>query len=183
MAESGPALLIVALGVAVIASLMAFALIRVRALQKTAEKLVELALGGHADEARIQARNANRDLLPLVDALGGELSRPSIAPVLKDALMLAAVPLPALALSIYGLAQMSAPGEGAVGTAASLLVGLAFLIPISFAAGFAIVALRRCSGRIVRGCHVTLLARNVRASTEPDTADTVRRAPRDARGD
>jgi hypothetical protein len=184
MAESGPAVVIVALGVASIIALTAIAFMRAHGLQRTAAKLVELALGGRADQARIHARNANRDLRPLLDALGGELSRPRRAPLLKDGLLLALIPAPTAILFLYGLTHIAGQADNKLSIAAAFLLGMGILIPLSFAGALAIIALRGYSGRMVRGSYITLLARNVRTAIDSEQAEALRRSsPRDPRGE
>src|SRR5690242_18294836 len=106
MMETNAALVIIALGVAGIVALTAIAVLRAQATQRTANKLVELALGGRADEARILARNATSDVSSLLDALAGELSRPKRVSHIKDVLLLGPIVLPLLILGVHGAAQI-----------------------------------------------------------------------------
>src|SRR5947199_4851202 len=104
MTEASAALVIVGLGVLGIIALTAIAFLRAQSSQRTANKLVELALDGRADEARILARNASRDLAALLDALAGDLTSPRrAASTLRDLALVVPVAAPALVLGFYWL--------------------------------------------------------------------------------
>jgi hypothetical protein len=185
MAEASGALLIVGLGVLGIVVLTALAFLRAQELQRIANKLVELALSGRADEARILARNATRDITSLLDALGGDLTAPKRPSPFRDLALVLPIATPAIALAFYCISKIHGGAEGRVAGASSTLVGFAILIPVSFAAAFAIIAIGRHSARLVRGSYVTLLARNVKTTLDAEVAEALRRGPaqRDPRGD
>lgn len=177
ISEAGPVFAIVVLGVIGFIALIGVSVVRYRAIARAANKLVELALGGRADQARIYARNATQDLNPLLDALGGQLSRPRHRSLFRDLLMLLALPIPTVLLAIYGLSRIRGTADHKVGATAALMYGLAVLVPLSFAAAFGLIGIGRHARRLVRGSCVTLLARNVRAAVDTDVAEALRRGP------
>lgn len=157
---------------------------RSRSLTVTANRLVYLALDGRADEARILARRESRELRPVLDALGGEISAPSARPLLLDAACLVGISVLPLLTFLVGLGAM-APDHGAerVTSAASLLAALAVLLPATAAAAAAVVELSRRAARAVRGATITLLARSVKATVDAELAEALKRGSlRDPRG-
>jgi hypothetical protein len=185
MTEVSIVLAIVGIGSIGIVTLTVFAFIHAHNAQRDANKLVELALGGRADEARIIARNASTEVSSLLDALGEKLSPPRRPSTFRDALMTVTVTLPLVTLATVGFYKIQNGAETNVAWATSLLFGFAVLVPLTFAAGFTILSVGRHSARLLRGSYVTLLARNVKIAFEAEIAEALRRGPgaRDPRGE
>lgn len=184
LGEAKLAALLVVLGAVGILVLVVLALRRYRDINRTASRLVELAVGGRADEARILARNASSELAPLLDALVGDVSPPRARPMTKDVISAVLVLVPGMMLALYGLLAQGEEVAYRTSLASTLLLGAALLMPISAAAAAAIISLGGHAGRMVRGSCVTLLARNVKQSVDTDTSEAQRRAAaRDPRGD
>lgn len=176
---------IVLAGTLLVAGLFAWCARRARATTTTVTRLVDLALGGRADEARIQARNASAELGPVLDALGGELAPPRRRPYWRDAVAAALTPLPLVILSVFAFTGLRSAGPDRVELASAVLIALGILLPICAAGAFAIIAVARHTDRSMRGSCVTLLARNVKGAVDAEVADALRRGAnlRDPRGD
>jgi hypothetical protein len=185
MFASGPIAAIVLIGVA--ASLLAvlLATLRYRSTSQTATKLVDLALTGRADEARIQARNATRDIAPLLDALGGELAPPKVRLPVREMFFAGVVLLVPIALCVYAITALDGDDANRAQLASAFLIGLAVLAPLSIAAAFAVIGLARQTTRAIRGSSVTLLARQVKSTVDAENAEALRRGnpARDPRGE
>lgn len=183
--ESGGVSAIVTAGILASIVGVAFAFSRHRAASQTATKLVDLALGGRADEARIQARNATREISPLLDALGGELTAPKRRTPTRELLLAILLALPPIALTTYAFSAVSEDSGSKRAIATSFLVGFALLTPISLAAIAGIINLGRETSRAIRGSCITLLARQVKNAVDAETAEALRRGTttRDPRGD
>src|SRR5262245_6709044 len=143
MLESGPVSALVAIGLLTNVLAVVFAFMRHRATSETVTKLVDLALGGRADEARIQARNATREISPLLDALGGDLSPPRPRSPAREIILAIGIAVWPLTLCIYALSAINTPAPHRAAIAASFLVGLAILAPLSIAAMLGVVGVGR----------------------------------------
>jgi hypothetical protein len=162
-----------------------FAFVRHRSTSQTVTKLVDLALGGRADEARIQARNATREIAPLLDALGGDLSPPRSRSPAREVFLSVLVAAPPVTLCIYALSAIAAQVPHRASVAASFLVGLAILAPLSIASVLGVIGVGRQTTRAIRGSCVTLLARHVKTAVDSEIAEALRRGNpvRDPRGE
>jgi hypothetical protein len=185
MFESGTVAAIVFVGLAINVLAVIFAFMRHRAASQTATKLVDLALGGRADEARIQARNATREISPLLDVLGGELAPPKSRTPAREAILSLIVGSVPLILCIYAMSALTSNEENRADVAGAFLVGLAVLVPFSIAAGVSVIGLGRQTSRAIRGSSITLLARQVKTAVDAEVADALRRGNpvRDPRGE
>ncbi|MCK6551494.1 hypothetical protein L6R52_37000 [Myxococcota bacterium] len=182
---TGAPLVITAAGaLGMIAAAVAVA-VRQRKLNDTATRLVELALGGRADEARIQARNESSELAPVLEALGGELAAPKTKLPLITWIVLAVIPLPTLALALYARQLVGAVDASSLALVSSVLQGVAILAPVSITVAYTVVAVARAGQRSIRGACVTLLAKNVKAAVDAEVAEALRRGTnlRDPRGE
>lgn len=149
-----------------------------------AQELLNLALDGRADEARIRARSAGRAIRPLLGVLGGEAAPPSRRAMLEDTPWLLLISVPVVLFVGYSLANLDAGGEAQIQAATALLFGTAILLPAAFAASISIFEISRRATRAVRGTCITLLAQNVKAAVDLDRQEAVRRGPKkDPRGD
>jgi hypothetical protein len=185
MLGSGAVSAIVILGLLMNIAAVVFAVLRYRSTSQTVTKLVDLALGGRADEARIQARNATREIGPLLDALGGELAPPRRRTPTREVLLIALLALFPIALCGYAMSVVGAQVPHRAAVATSFLIGLAILTPLSIAAVLGIIGVGRQTSRAIRGSCVTLLARQVKNAVDAETADALRRGNpvRDPRGE
>lgn len=182
---SGTVAAIVLAGVVINVFAVLFAWMRHRSTSATATKLVDLALSGRADEARIQARNATREIAPLLDALGGDLTTPQPRkPTRELGLSLLVVVAPAT-LCIYAFSSIAAHVPERTVTAASFMIGLALLAPLSVAAMLGVIGVGRQTTRNLRGSCITVLARQVKTAVDAEIADALRRGNpiRDPRGE
>lgn len=185
MLGSGAVSAIVLSGLLVNIAAVVFAFIRHRATAQTVTKLVDLALGGRADEARIQARNATREIAPLLDALGGELAPPRPRSPTREVVLLVVLSVWPVLLCAYGLSMVAAQSHERAVVAASFMIGLAVLTPLSTAAALSVVGVGRQTSRAIRGSCVTLLARQAKSAVDAEIADQLRRGnpTRDPRGE
>jgi hypothetical protein len=185
MLQSGWVSAIVVVGLVANVFAVAYAFIRHRSTSQTVTKLVDLALGGRADEARIQARNATREIAPLLDALGGDLIPPRGRSPVREAYLIACILMPLAALFVYALSAISANVPQRATVAASFLVGLAILTPFSIAAMLGVIGVGRQTTRTIRGSCVTVLAKQVKTAVDAEIADALRRGNpvRDPRGE
>ncbi len=183
--DSGAVSAIVTAGLLANVFAIFFAFSRHRSASQTATKLVDLALGGRADEARIQARNATREISPILDALGGDLSAPKRRTPSRELLLALALAIPPFALTAYAFSAVSEDSGPKRAIATAFLVGFAILAPLSLAAIAAIINLGRETSRAIRGSCITLLARQVKNAVDLEVADALRRGSttRDPRGD
>lgn len=180
------ATVILLVGILGILGVLALSIHRYRSTEETSRRLVELALSGRPDEARIRARNSTAELEPILDALGGELTSPRRRSVLKDMFLLALLTIPAGVLGLYSWSAIRRSTENTVEVSSVLLTGFAVLLPLSAGVGLTIVGLGRQTWRLVRGSCITLLARSVRTAVESEISEHLRRGPnsiRDPRGD
>ncbi len=159
---------------------------RSRRLSDKATRLLYLALDGRADEARIQARQESRELRPVLDALGGEVTPVSTRPLIQDALAVVALAVLPLVLVAYGFGVLIDPaGDKKIEASTALLLGIALLLPVGVAAVATILEMSRRSARDIRGACITLLARSVKTTVENERSEALRRGAnvRDPRGE
>lgn len=184
MDETNKVALIVAAGGVGSLLVILLTLDRHKKLVGMANRVLELALAGRTQEARAQARQGSRDILPLVDALGGALVRPEPARSTGDVLALFGLLGPWLLLAAYGMLALADDGKRSA-IVAALLLGVAALLPVSLASALIVVSLGRHAAHRVRASSVAVLAKNVKSAVEAEVAEAMRRtaAPRDPRGD
>lgn len=141
----------------------------------SAEAIERLAADGELQRARIRAREASRDLAPLLATLSGE-AFPSLTPH----------PQP----SVWALIIVSAPTAVLVAgsfvppsaeTALALSAGAAVLLPGNLLAARIALLVRRRSGREIRRACVSLLEDNARAEVERTRSAALRRRTDGAR--
>ncbi len=158
--------------------------LRTDRIVRIADDLLELALEGRADEARIRARKAGRTMQPVLDALGGEVIPPPRRSMLRDSPWLILIAAPVLAFVLYNLAELRTSGVARIHLATVLLFGTAILLPTAFASAIAVFEISRRASRSIRGACITLLAQNVKSSIDVDRKDAVRRGvKKDPRSD
>lgn len=159
---------------------------RSRRLSDKATRLLYLALDGRADEARIQARQESRELRPVLDALGGEVTPVSTRPLIQDAIAVVALAVLPLVLVAYGFGVLVDPSAAKkIEASTALLLGIALLLPVGVAAVATILEMSRRSARDIRGACITLLARSVKSTVEAERSEALRRGAnlRDPRGE
>jgi hypothetical protein len=127
-------------------------------------RLTELVSGGDTREARVQARNAGSALSPFLEALKGEPITPVPRPILRDTVLVAIALSPPLLLPLIGELLLDAAGASSAALAASVLIGMALLLPASLVSVVWIIHLGVRSSRAVRAACVVLLASQVRAA-------------------
>jgi hypothetical protein len=171
-------------GLSVIGAIVLLHNMRTEKVVRVADDLLQLALEGRADEARIRARRAGKAMQPVLDALGGDVLPPPRRSMLRDSPWLALIAAPVLAFVLYSLAELRVKGETRIHVATALLFGTAILLPAAFAASIAVFEISRRASRSVRGTCITLLAQNVKSSVDVDRKDALRKgAKRDPRGE
>jgi hypothetical protein len=184
--SSAASVAFVVLALALMAGVVVVSVRRSRRLSDKATRLLYLALEGRADEARIQARGESRELRPVLDALGGELTPPSTRPLVLDAAAIAAILVFPAGLVLYGLGVlMRAEAASKVPAATALLIGIAVLLPLTLASAATVLEMSRRSARTIRGACVTLLAKSVKKSVDAELSEALRRGAniRDPRGE
>ena len=175
---------LLAAGLAVIGAIVLLHNMRTEKIVRVADDLLQLALEGRADEARIRARRAGKTMQPVLDALGGDVLPPPRRAMLRDSPWLALIAAPVMAFVLYSLAELRVSGETRIHVATALLFGTAILLPAAFAAAIAVFEISRRASRSVRGTCITLLAQNVKGSVDFDRKDALRRgAKKDPRGE
>lgn len=158
--------------------------IRTDRIVRVAEDLMQLALEGRADEARIRARKAGKTMQPVLDALGGEVIPPPRRSMLRDSPWLVLIAAPVLAFVLHSSSVVRSDVEGRIHVITTLLTGVAILVPAAFAAAIAVFEISRRASRSVRGTCITLLAQNVKSAVDLDRMDALRRgAKKDPRGE
>lgn len=178
--------ILVILAIALMAGVVVLSVRRSRRLSEKATRLLYLALEGRADEARIQARGESRELRPVLDALGGELTPPSSRPLVRDAASIATIFVFPAGLVLYGVAVLTnAEPAAKVPAATALLIGVAVLLPLTVASAATVLEMSRRSARTIRGACVTLLSKSVKKTVDSEMSEALRRGAniRDPRGE
>lgn len=160
--------------------------VRHRRLRETANRLAFTAMDGRPEEARVEARTAGRQLAPLLDALGGELTPPQRRPWLIDAVTVVALHLPVLLLVAYGVSAVrTADIDARLPAAAGLFVGLAVAWPVALLGSTVVVMQARRSARALRGTCIGLIAKSVKSAVDAELAEQLRRGGgvKDPRGE
>ncbi len=177
-------LVLLGVGFIVIIGIVVLHAVRTDRIVHIAEDLMQLALEGRADEARIRARKAGKTMQPVLDALGGDVVPPPRRSMMRDSPWLLVIAAPVLLFVAYSLAELRDGAELRIHVATTLLFGTAVLLPVAFAASIAVFEISRRASRSVRGTCITLLAQNVKSAVDADRKDAIRRGPRkDPRGD
>lgn len=174
--------LLLVLAVTLPLGIMVWAWLWAMGTQRKANRLVELALGGRIEEARIAARKASRDVAAVLAALIDEPKPPQRTSLSKPVGFVLLSLVPALIVAFKAGGQLrNAP----IHSANTLILVVGLLLPVLAWGALMIVALHRHAARMVRGSYITLLARNVKTVVEAEMVEAIRRSGpiRDPRGD
>lgn len=131
-----------------------------RRKRKTAEseQLLNLALGGHKNEARSQARKSKGLMTPIYQALSADPKPPIIPWTSFDWLGLALPQLPASLLLLYALSGFLQAGDpAAIHSLSASLIGLVVAVPLGLLSSVTVLQIGRQTRRRVRAVASRLL--------------------------
>lgn len=177
-------MVLLGVGLLAIAGIVVWHARRTNRIVELADELLNLAMDGRADEARIRARRSGRAVRSVLNVLGGDVEPPHRRGMLEDTPWVLLVALPVLTFVTYSLLTLGGEGETRIQAATALLFGTSLLLPAAFAASISIFEISRRATRAVRGTCISLLAQNVKAAVDVERKEAIRRGPqKDPRGE